>query len=516
MTRYLMLCQIGPVQAFIAQARRTQDLYVGSRLLSVLASAGVAAAQQSGAQMLFPVSDARGGDEVSAPHRFAFITEQPKIAAASVEKAVRGRWGQIADGVKGWLLDNIGGGQWESVFDRQAYDWLEFYWVAVEYDGSHGDAYRRVNQAMAQRKNARHFVQIDEPGWKCTLTGAGEALPLDWDRLRKVLGDHQAKVIRQNEALGALALIKRLAITALNADTRGFRQTDFPSTDRIAGLTDEEEGTGGKEVEGYFTVLQMDGDQMGAKLSVLTKPEQHRAFSQALAQFASADVPAIVRKYDRAELIYAGGDDVLALLPLRVALACADEIRTAYAKKLGEVLGKPAKPEDSPTMSAGIAVVPSNYPLDIALNLARDAEHSAKHDYGRDAIVITESHGTQQRIAGAKWELGRDSIAALVSELIQAFSKPAWLSAKIGYDLQEVTYALAAASIPAEARRAEVTRLVKRRTESFLKGQDAQTVIDELAPRLCAWGEYPNVGWQSLANWVILARFLASGEKEQS
>ena len=511
MTRYLMLCQIGPVQAFIAQARRTQDLYVGSHLLSVLASAGVAAAQQSSAQMLFPVSDAHGGDEVSAPHRFAFITEQPKIAAASVEKAVRGRWGQIADGVKGWLLDNIGGGQWESVFDRQAYNWLEFYWVAVEYDGSHGEAYGEVNRAMAQRKNARHFVQIDEPGWKCTLTGAGQALPLDWDQVRKALDDRKAIIIRRNEALGALALIKRLAITegVLNADTRGFHRTKFRSTDNIAGLPDEEEGTGGKEVEGYFAVLQMDGDQMGAKLSALTKPEQHRAFSQALAQFASQDVPAIVRKYERAELIYAGGDDVLALLPLRAVLACADEIRRAYADKLDKLA-------DKPTMSAGIAVVPSNYPLDIALELARKAEKSAKDDYGRDAVVVTEAHGTQQRIAGAKWELGRDSIAALVSELIQAFSKPAWLSAKIGYDLQEVTYALAADSIPAEARRAEVTRLVKRRTESFLKGKDAQTVIDELAPRLCAWGEAKNVGWESLANWVILARFLASGEKEQS
>lgn len=508
MTQYMMLCQIGPVQTFIAAARRTQDLYVGSRLLSVLASAGVTAAQQSGAQMLFPVGDV-AGEETGAPHRFAFLTDTPDTAARSVEAAINDRWSQIADGVKGWLLDNVGGGQWEWVFDRQVKNWLEFYWVAVPYEGSHGDVYRRMNQTMAQRKNARHFPQIDEPGWKCTLTGAGEALPMDWDRVRKAIGDYQAIIIRHNEALGALALIKRLAIMALSADTRGFHRTKFRSTDNIAGLPDEEEGSGGKEVEGYFAVLHMDGDHMGAKLSALTTPEQHRAFSQALAEFASRDVPVIVQKYERAELIYAGGDDVLALLPLRDALRCADEIRHAYADKLRGMVA-------SPTMSAGIAIVPSNYPLDIALNIARDAEKSAKNDYGRDAVVFTEVHGTQRRSAGAKWDLGGDSVAALVSELTQAFSQPMWLSAKIGYDLHEVAYALAADGIPAAARRAEVTRLVKRRTETFLKGQDAQTVISDLAPRLCDWGEHENVGWESLANWVILARFLASGGKEQA
>ncbi|MFQ3646977.1 MAG: type III-B CRISPR-associated protein Cas10/Cmr2, partial [Anaerolinea sp.] len=41
---HLYLFQIGPVQAFIAQARRTQDLLVGSRILSDLASAGIKAA----------------------------------------------------------------------------------------------------------------------------------------------------------------------------------------------------------------------------------------------------------------------------------------------------------------------------------------------------------------------------------------------------------------------------------------------------------------------------------------
>jgi CRISPR-associated protein Cmr2 len=34
--RNLLLFTIGPVQSFISQARKTQDLYAGSKLLSVL------------------------------------------------------------------------------------------------------------------------------------------------------------------------------------------------------------------------------------------------------------------------------------------------------------------------------------------------------------------------------------------------------------------------------------------------------------------------------------------------
>ncbi len=540
---HLCHIHIGPVQSFIAAGRRTQDLLVGSWLLSELARAGVEAAVSAHADLLYPAA-VKGRLPESVPNLFAFLTEdEPGGVCEHVEEQIRGRWRDIAARVKTWLSkhavqDKEFKGRWQDVFDRQVETWMELYWVAVPYkENDHSGSFTAVKRAMAQRKNARHFPQIDEPGVKCTVTGAGQALPLDWAALSKYVGEIE---LRPNERLGALALIKRFAQRAGVMPER----TDFPSTEHIAGLIEEDktEKQRGKELEGYFAILHMDGDQMGAKLSGLKSRQAHQDFSLALAEFADQTVPGIIRHYDaeaernkhgRAALVYAGGDDVLALLPLRYVIPCADEIRRKYAEKLRGMV-------DSPTMSAGIAVVPSNYPLDIALELARKAEKSAKHDYGRDAVVVTEAHGTQRRSAGAKWELYEndakgdqdkkelDSIALLVSELTQAFSKPAWLSAKIGYDLSEMAYAMVVKPkdtdrketvnvvIPPEARRAEVTRLVKRRTETFLKGQDAQTVISDLAPRLCRWGEDERVGWESLANWVILARFLASGGKEQA
>lgn len=509
---YLCHIHIGPVQSFIAAGRRTQDLYVGSRLLSELARAGVKAALDAHADLLYPAA----ANSKSVPNLFAFFTEdEPGGVCEHVEEQIRQCWQKIAGKVRGWLSHNAAQDpkakdRWEDVFDRQVNGWLELYWVAVPYNArDHSGSFAAVKRAMAQRKNARHFPPIEEPDWKCTLTGAGQALPLDWAALSQRLDQI---ILRPNERLGALAAVKRFAVQAgaLTLDK------SFPSTEHIAGQDgDSTHKQRGKELEGYFAVLHMDGDQMGAKLSGLPSRQAHQSFSQALAKFADETVANIVNRYDdaakgekrgRAALVYAGGDDVLALLPLRDALACADDIRQAYADALRGLV-------DRPTMSAGIAVVPSNYPLDIALELARQAEKRAKEGYGRDAVVVIEAHGTQRRTAGAKWTLGDNSIAGLVSELTQVFSEKR-VSAKIGYDLSEMAYAMASDIIPAEARAVEVRRLLKRRTETFLTLKEASALVDALAPRLCDWGEAKEVGWESLAKWVILARFLASGGKE--
>ncbi len=212
---HLHLIQIGPVQSFIAAARRTQDLFVGSRLLSMIASAGVRAAQQAdpNAELLFPVLDDQGQLPPSVPHRFAFLSAQDPVAIADkVEQAVRAYWKhEIANKVRDWLHKQIGDGAWAKVFDRQVENWLEVYCVAVPYnENDHGKSYQAAVEAMSARKQARHFPQVNEPGKKCTLTGAQSALSLDWDALKKAINDVNDIELRPNERLGS-ALLNGLA-----------------------------------------------------------------------------------------------------------------------------------------------------------------------------------------------------------------------------------------------------------------------------------------------------------------
>ncbi len=391
----------------------------------------------------------------------------------------------------------------------------------------HGASLKRANDALAQRKNMRHFPQIAEPDWKCTLTGASSALPLPpvtaasgyremrdaWGKFAERFDDIE---LRSNEMLRTLATIKRFAQRAQGNDL-GFDQERFPSTRHIGGKP-ENAPANGREVEAYFAILHMDADKMGDKLSQLSELKQHQAVSDALAHFARERVPAIVRQFDRsarnpqarAKLVYAGGDDVLALLPLPSVLACADDIRRAYAEALSPHVA-------DPTMSAGIAILSSNYPLDLGLEAARRAESQAKRIYDRNAVVITEVLGVGQRTAGAKWELKTGAtITGLIDDLITRFQEPnPQLSAKLGFDLSEiVAYALVGAEMQ-QARLLEVRRLLKRRASESLRDDERQALIDTLAPQLVAWGDHLPNGWHDLANLVIFARFLASGGKER-
>lgn len=543
---HLVLCQIGPVQSFIAAGRRTQDLYVGSKLLSQLASAGVDAAQQTQAQMVFPFSEYGDVEAATVPHRFAFITnDEPYSVAKYVREKVFESWAEVAQRVRTWLMRklNSSSGDWLDAFDRAKDSWIEFYWVAVPYRANeHGESLQQANNALNQRKNIRQFPLIEERGWKCTLTGASSALPIPpanatsgYSEMRAAWSGFAALydnvTIRSNEMLGALALIKRFAQKA-EALELGIDLVNFPSVRHIAGKP-EDEVSDGREVEAYYAILHMDGDKMGDKLSMLERLEDHRMISQGLAAFAQSIVPKIVARFDRsslnpqsrAVLIYAGGDDVLALLPLRSVLTCADAIRTAYTAHLTPLLLtaqshiKDAKKRElfrsHATMSAGIAVVSSNYPLDLGLEVARKAEKLAKKQYGRDAVVITEVLSVGQRSAGAKWALASgETLANFIGVLIDHLKTPdPKLSSKLGFDLSEtVAYALEGADL-ADARADEVRRLLKRRASDKLKKEKREDLVNTLAPQIVKWGEHLPDGWEALANWVIFARFLASEGK---
>src|SRR5579883_270591 len=54
MSEHLLLVTVGPVQEFIAQARRTRDLWYGSHLLSELGRAAARHLLAGGAELIFP------------------------------------------------------------------------------------------------------------------------------------------------------------------------------------------------------------------------------------------------------------------------------------------------------------------------------------------------------------------------------------------------------------------------------------------------------------------------------
>lgn len=236
----------------------------------------------------------------------------------------------------------------------------------------------------------------------------------------------------------------------------------------------------------YYAILMMDGDEMGKLLSGeklpefkefihpaveacyerrhlrgvlsekrLLSPSMHMAISRALKYFSVKLVPHVVNNYEGV-LIYAGGDDLLALFPTEKVLAAANELRRLFSKDFydsGEIgMGSVA------TISAGIVFAHYKYPLYDALDQARSMLEEAKEKYGRDAVALRFlKRGGEPLTAGFKWDCVKDLLA-----VAESLSGDAGISRRFIYDLARATKIL-----EGEALRSEVRRLLRRRTENL-------------------------------------------------
>src|SRR5882672_1435761 len=180
---------IGPVQSFVAQARRTRDLWAGSFLLSWLAGQAMRTIEKRFGRIDFPSvqSDAlygaltgQGGTPRvgSLPNRFrAVIEDRNTDPGSACAAAVREKWTALAIHVWDTFLKDaaasggtIDGGP-AAIWKRQVAHMWDINWVVGDStDGSEDGAW------LDQRKNWRTWMPPPEPGDHCMLMG-------DWQEL---------------------------------------------------------------------------------------------------------------------------------------------------------------------------------------------------------------------------------------------------------------------------------------------------------------------------------------------
>ena len=273
----------------------------------------------------------------------------------------------------------------------------------------------------------------------------------------------------------------------------------------------------------YYAVLAVDGDGLGKRLGRAQAATEHLELSRALRQFALTQVPPIIEDQHRGRIVYAGGDDVLAFLPLEHALSAADAIRAAFGASQLEL-----------TLSAGLVVAHHQAPLDGVLHAVRQAEETAKRKYGRDAVVITvlKRSGEQLDVA-ARWgyaglqEAGAPVGVLRLVERLRIAIQSGELSGKLAFDVQReagavrdfpnadyqkllgrllgrhVSPAAASGSLLADMA-AQLGALRAGLTEHwrFLERAEIARPIDRPAPT------------EMVARWLLLARFLAGAGEE--
>ena len=183
----------------------------------------------------------------------------------------------------------------------------------------------------------------------------------------------------------------------------------------------------------YLAVLVADGDGMGEILSRCQSPQQHQAISSALNGFAEAAREAI-REQFHGVCIFAGGEDILALLPLDQALCCAEFLRTSYSASLA---GSGAC---GATLSVGVAVGHCLESLEDLRGWAQDAEQAAKNKVGEyaggagNALAIHYyPRGGVPSILRGRW--GNVDLHQRLHHWARWLNK-GWLPNKAAYDLE--------------------------------------------------------------------------------
>ena len=292
-----------------------------------------------------------------------------------------------------------------------------------------------ADDLLAELKGIVEDLRVDDP----------VALPRKLMReIRKISGDSDASW-----------WAKRLPGLLDAASDSGDDDKQRHAEHLVKRVLGREAGRGG--IEAYYALLLMDGDHMGrilagdegengdgpgCAISYLdsfhpqvrdgfethardnpalkdygdqtraTSPNRHSTISAALNDFALHVTPEVIEREFLGRMLYAGGDDVMAMLPVADLLPAMRRLRDAYSghdphgasvdwkairssRKLvckdGFALlrGRLMRMMGGATASCGAVVAHHQAPLTAVMRELREAEQRAKHEGGRDAFSLT-------------------------------------------------------------------------------------------------------------------------------
>ncbi|MFH1930164.1 MAG: type III-B CRISPR-associated protein Cas10/Cmr2 [Pseudomonadota bacterium] len=263
--KYLVLFQFGPVQDFIHTARRTDDYWAGSFLLSYTTAQIICELKKQKSKIVFPnpgdnalvkaVCENNFNNEEalqpslneealqpSLPNRVAAIIEEEEHSQlkerlnelrGDVVKKIVSRFEEVEKSLTGRSL----------VAKKQVEDLFEFFYAFAEYDKighKYGLILKTVEKNLAARKNIRDFTHFYQYGFKCTQCGVREPLRDNHsleensdlqglrDYWKKLLRDKYKYAFRDNERLCSVCAGKRLLRRVC------FKRGAIPSTSTIA------------------------------------------------------------------------------------------------------------------------------------------------------------------------------------------------------------------------------------------------------------------------------------------
>ncbi len=576
---HLLAFHVGPVQDFIATARRSRDLWFGSWLLSELSkAAALEILRQNGndiACLVFPAPNDLAelqSEDFNVPNKVvALVKQSPAELGKAVQEAILKRLRAIRDEA----YEKVKGSIDRTTAERQVDDMIEFFWASCPVNGDYGRARDQTESLLATRKVTRNFQAVP---WgtiesrsvpKSSLDGQRESVIPEpvYDQVRNGrMTEEQLRRdygVRIGERLCGVGLLKRhgkrgagdrffstshvaalpllerlteksatdeyiksLQGLGISSDELGNVPTRHPVFGYYDGhllfeerlsdfLEDKDKLEEAKEALRkfrkkaledqspipYYALLLADGDRMGKAINEQKTREQHRALSQQLAHFAGR-VAEIVKDH-KGSLVYSGGDDVLAFVPLHTVLACARCLAEAFRQKLAPFKVLEDGKETSPTLSVAIVVAHHLDPLSDALTLARAAEKGAKSVPGKNALAVTVSKrsGVDRTVRG-KWGTLDQRLERFIA-LHRADAIPDGAA----YELRDLALRLGTLE---EATRKDAMRILRRKEAQ----RGLQPIAEEVLQELHELINRHQVPIAELADELIIAREFAAAQDQ--
>jgi CRISPR-associated protein Cmr2 len=393
----------------------------------------------------------------------------------------------------------------ESVIDEKAYDRLDEKQLFNHYGVRRGE--RLCGVGLLKRRGNRGIQD------SFYSTSHVAALPL----LHRITADEQLATQQYIKTLSSLGI----ASDALKFP-KGWSHPSFEADghllfpERLAEFFDKDEkgnlqaarsalttflkaATNGQFPLPYYALLHADGDHMGKAIDAQKSADSHRTLSQKLAEFAR-QVEQIVEKTHQGSLVYAGGDDVLAFLPLHTVLACARELADTFRQHMVDF-----KTEEglSPTLSAGVAIAHHIEPLSDALQLVRDAEKDAKKVKGKNAlaVILSKRSGVDRTVWDSWGKLDQRL------DLFIALHRMDAVPDGVAYELQKLDQDLVNVR---EAIVKEGERILKRKKAK--RGQEE--VQQEIVEKILKSVREDNRSMKDLAAELIIASYLAQATEQ--
>jgi CRISPR-associated protein, Crm2 family len=265
-----------------------------------------------------------------------------------------------------------------------------------------------------------------------------------------------------------------------------------------------------KPSKNYFAIMISDGDSMGDWLGLKSERRKdklekafHEKFSKTISDYAKEIKNLENKEKFGLRIVYAGGDDVLAVADLREFLDFAEKLNPIFKEKVGE----------NASVSAGIVIGHQKDNLAYLLNEARKAEKKAKSVEGKSAFCITViPRGGGPVSFWAKWEL-----LNLFKDTVEYFEKEIIGDGTV-YDIKDIAGKLEASEEkPTEIVLALLRGMLKRRVdknklEEHLR-KEKKVFIEEYLQELRKLLEISDL--ENLANLFYTARFVAKERREK-